>query len=77
MCQTLILYMLFLDLWYAQTGDRIWWTWSGHHVDRMDSTFTICEIEKTLNPSSKQESSDEGGENSTLEVFRCCRYVFF
>lgn len=35
------------DLVYANTGDRVWWTWLKEEVDQL---FNITEIEKCISP---------------------------
>ncbi|XP_052779768.1 uncharacterized protein LOC128217013 isoform X4 [Mya arenaria] len=46
------------DLVYAQTGDRIWWTWNGQACinQRKPQVFTIMESDSCLNPTSRKTS---------------------
>ena len=47
MSYTALVSHLSTDLLYAETGDRIWWTWGKADVD---STFTIVDVEKCVSP---------------------------
>ena len=50
------------DLAYAQTGDRIWWTWDGPAClkSRTPQLFDLMETEVCLNPMSRKSSAKEG-----------------
>ncbi|KAK3579080.1 hypothetical protein CHS0354_029940 [Potamilus streckersoni] len=45
------------DLVYAQTGDRIWWTWDAKASLIQNQLFTIKEIDVCLNPTFKKSVS--------------------
>ena len=50
------------DLVYAQTGDRIWWTWNGQACvnAKNPQLFALMETEACLNPASRKSSAKEG-----------------
>ena len=59
------------DLVYAQTGDRIWWTWDGQACvnAKKPQLFALMETEACLNPASRKSSAKEGegkGKTSAL-----------
>ena len=67
------------DLAYAQTGDRIWWTWDGPAClnSRPPQLFALMETEACLNPTSRKSSGKEGegkrrhlSFSKTLSLFR-------
>ncbi|GFN84346.1 fibronectin, partial [Plakobranchus ocellatus] len=49
------------EVLYAQTGDRVWWTWDGDAVASVKETLLVLEEDKVLNPISPkaQEQEDE------------------
>ena len=60
------------DLAYAQTGDRIWWTWDGPAClkSRTPQLFALMETEVCLNPMSRKSSAKEGeGKKEFLKEF--------
>ena len=50
------------DLVYAQTGDRIWWTWNGEACvnSKKPQLFALMETDTCLNPMSRKSSAKEG-----------------
>ncbi|KAL3853216.1 hypothetical protein ACJMK2_016773 [Sinanodonta woodiana] len=53
------------DLVYAQTGDRIWWTWDAKASISQNQLFTINEVDECLNPTFKK--SVTGQEKETYQ----------
>ncbi|XP_012935394.1 uncharacterized protein LOC101845075 isoform X2 [Aplysia californica] len=47
------------DVVYANTGDRIWWTWDGDAVADVKETLLILEEDKVLNPVSRKQEEPE------------------
>jgi len=53
---------------YANTGDRIWWTWDGDAVADVKESLLILEEDKVLNPvSRKQEEPEDESERDNKE----------
>ena len=45
-----------LDILYAESGDRIWWTWGRNDID---APFSVQEIEKCISPASLPKKAIE------------------
>ncbi|XP_041347758.1 uncharacterized protein LOC121367568 [Gigantopelta aegis] len=50
------------DLVYANTGDRVWWTWDGDAIVDIQENLLILEDDKCLNPVARKQSAE--GEES-------------
>lgn len=61
---------MFVDLVYAQTGDRIWWTWNGPACvnQKNPQLFAILESEACLNPTSRKSSAKESEGKAVLSA---------
>ncbi|XP_067685414.1 uncharacterized protein [Haliotis asinina] len=46
------------DLLFANTGDRIWWTWDGEGIVNVNETLLVFEEDKCLNPIARRPSSE-------------------
>ena len=52
---------LFIDLVYAHTGDRVWWTWDGDAIVDIQENLLILEDDKCLNPVARKQSAENEG----------------
>ncbi|XP_046358181.2 uncharacterized protein LOC124136325 [Haliotis rufescens] len=46
------------DLLFANTGDRIWWTWDGEGIVNVNETLLVLEEDKCLNPIARRPSAE-------------------
>ena len=68
--------MLFADVMYASTGDRVWFHWDKEYALRNSRLFAIQEVEKCINPLSKPTSAYNEREH-LINLFPLCAVITY